>query len=108
MGALAAGIALGPDARRMDIGKVHAPLLPPYRHHIRADEGQQTVAVAGLPLAEQNAGLVDAIDRPVGWELAADEASEGREEIHDRERRVGAGIRLDLAGPADEAERPYR
>ena len=74
----------------------------------RADEGQQAVAVAGLALAEQHVGLVDAVDRPVGRHLAADEAGEGRKEVHDREHRVRAGVRLDLAGPADEAEGPDR
>ena len=73
-----AGIALGPDAGRMDIRKVHAPLLPPCSHHIGTDEGQQTVAAPGLALAQQYVGLVDAIDRPVGGYLAANEAGEGR------------------------------
>src|SRR6476660_9695351 len=76
-----AGIALRPDARRMDIRKVHAPLLPPCSHHIGTNEGQQAVAVPGLALAEQHVGLVDAINRPVGGYLAANDAGEGWKSI---------------------------
>jgi hypothetical protein len=74
-------------------GREGERLLPPHRHHIRADEGQQAVAVAGLALAEQHVCLVDAIDRPVGGYLAANEPCEGRKEVHRREHRVRAGTR---------------
>ena len=38
------GSRWGPMPRRMDIRKVHAPLLPPCSYHIGTDEGQKAVA----------------------------------------------------------------
>src|SRR5262249_20054406 len=51
MGALAEnmpGSRWGPMFGRMDIRKIHAPLLPPCGHQIGTDEGQQAVAAPGL------------------------------------------------------------
>jgi hypothetical protein len=57
-----------------------------------------------VSLLPNNIGLVDAVDGPVGGHLRADDAGEGRHEVHDREHRVSAGTRLDLTRPAHEAE----
>jgi len=98
-----AGQALRSDAGRMDVGHIHAPLLPPHRHQVRADEGQQTLTRALPALAKQHVGLVDAVNGSVIRNLGANDIGEGREEIHDREHGIRGCIRLGLARPADEA-----
>ena len=97
-----AGQALRSDASRMDVGHIHAPLLPPHRHQVRADEGQQALTRALPALAKQHVGLVDAVNGSVARNLGANDIGEGREEIHDREHGIRGCIRLDLARPADE------
>jgi hypothetical protein len=40
-------------------------LLPPYRKKVRANEGQQVLAPTGFARAEQQVGLVDAVNRAI-------------------------------------------
>jgi hypothetical protein len=49
----------------MDVREVEAPLLLSRGDQVSPDECEQTVAVAGLALAEQYFGLIDPIDRMV-------------------------------------------
>src|SRR5262249_6025603 len=103
-----AGFPLWPAAGRMNVGKVDAPLLPSCGNQVATDETQEAFAVPRGAVAEQDVGLIHAVDRPIRRHGAVDDVGEGWQEVHDGEHRVGCGVRLDLSRPADERCGPYR
>src|SRR5262249_35042600 len=75
--------APGAAAAGRYVGKICAELLPTHCHEFRTDKSQKVLSTSAITHAEQEIALVDAVDWPVVGYLAAHEAREGREEVHD-------------------------
>ena len=78
-----AGLALRSNAGRMNVGKVYAPLFPARGDQIGTDEAQEALAMSHHASAEQDVGLIDAVNWPIRWHVAAHDVGKGRQEIHD-------------------------
>ena len=65
--------ALRSNAGRMNVGEVNAPLLPSRGDEVSTDETQHAFAMPYGCAAEQNIGLIDAVNRSVCWHLATDD-----------------------------------
>src|SRR5262249_11397375 len=75
-----ARLSLRPGAGGMNIGEVDAPLLPSRSDQVATDETQEALAMPHRAVAQQDVGLVHAVDWPVRRRLAADNVGEGRQE----------------------------
>ena len=64
------------------------------------------VVAAGFALAEEEWGLVDAVDVLGGGEVETGEVGDGRHEVDGGEDGVGGSSSGDFPGPADDAREP--
>ena len=60
---------------------VDTEMSPPNGHDLIAEECDQTLAVGVSLLAQEEIGLVDAVDRPVVRNIGSNDAAQRREEI---------------------------
>src|SRR5207244_5986037 len=70
------GLPLRSNAGRMNVGEVNAPLLPTRGDEVPTDKAQHAFAMPYGCAAEQDVGLIDAVNRSVRWNLATGDMGE--------------------------------
>ena len=91
------------SGRMRELLRIDPELPPAHRRDLFADDGDQALAIGFRLLAGDERALIDAVHRPIGRDLRADDAGEGREPVVDGNHLV-ADARLDLSRPLDHAD----